>query len=34
MKQSAIEVEHFGQMPDGRKTSLYTLKNANGIIVK
>ncbi len=34
MKHSAIEVQYFGQMPNGRKSTLYTLKNANGMTVK
>jgi len=32
--RSAISVETFGQMPDGREVKIFTLKNANGMIAK
>lgn len=33
MKLTNIEIHYFGQMPNGRKSTLYTLKNANGMTV-
>lgn len=34
MKLTNIEIHYFGQLPNGRKSTLYTLKNANGMTVK
>lgn len=34
MKLTNIEIHYFGQVPNGQKTSLYTLKNAKGMTVK
>ena len=27
----SVTKEHFGEMPDGREVSLYTIKNKNGL---
>lgn len=32
--RSAVSVETFGKMPDGREVKLFTLKNANGMVAK
>ncbi len=34
MKLTNIEIHYFGAMPNGQKSSLYTLKNTNGMSVK
>ena len=28
----SVTKEHFGEMPDGREVSLYTIKNKNGLM--
>lgn len=34
MKLTNIEIHYFGQLPSGQKSTLYTLKNSNGMTVK